>query len=327
MEREQHPYDALINAFVEMSLPRDLLICDLWIAGSLLTIFLLPQDVWFLRILFLLPLLLFIPGYTFVAVFFPAARDIDGIERIVLSLGLSIATIALLTFVLSFAPWGIRLDLPVIGVSIISAGLSIGAQYRRAKVPPGDRFAVPFHEIRPAISNAFVASGDDPQTDRILSIILLVAIAAAVIVTVSVIVVPKEGERFTEFFILGENEKTSNYPTVITAESNSSVFIGITNHEHRAINYTVEIYYQDMSVDRRTGIAILSSMDPVDRFTVDVANNQTIINPYNLVPGTAAYNRVEFLIFNETVPDDQVTGMDRMNRSYREVHLWTKVVP
>jgi hypothetical protein len=68
-------------------------------------------------------------------------------------------------------------------------------------------------------------------------------------------------------------------------------------------------------------------MDMLYRFQVPVAHNETTILPYSfVVPGTG-YNRIEFLLFNETVPDESITGMERINRSYRDLHLWLTVYP
>jgi hypothetical protein len=58
---------------------------------------------------------------------------------------------------------------------------------------------------------------------------------------------------------------------------------------------------------------------------VPVSHNQTRIIPYDIVPGKTGYNRIEFLLFNDTVPGDRTTGMDRINRSYRDLHLWVTV--
>ncbi len=50
-----------------------------------------------------------------------------------------------------------------------------------------------------------------------------------------------------------------------------------------------------------------------------------VIIPYNLSLNKTGYNRVEFLLFNETVPGPEVTGSDRINASYRDLHLWVTV--
>jgi uncharacterized membrane protein len=325
MDRMQHPYDTVINAFVLLKIPRDLLACELWLAGAILSIYLPFLNESFLRVLFGIPLVLFIPGYALIAALFPAARDIDGIERVALSFGLSIAIVPLTGLALNYTPFGIRLDPIVICLSILTVGLCLAAQYRRARLPAEERFFVPFHEMLQAVTDEFFKKPGSSRTDRILSVILLIAILAAVATTVYVIVVPKEGEKFTEFFILGEKQKAADYPTHLITGMNSSLFIGIGNHEYRTVNYTVETYVTNMSFDERTNTSSLESMALLDRYTVSVPYNETVIRPYFFTPATTTFNRVDFLLFNETVPDRRVTGLDRINQSYRDLHLWVTV--
>jgi uncharacterized membrane protein len=308
-----------------MKVPRDLLACELWLACALLAIYLPYLNESFLRILFGVPLVLFIPGYALIAALFPAARDIDGIERVALSFGLSIAIVSLTGLVLNYTPWGIRLDPIVTCLSILTIGLCLAAQYRRARLPEEERFVAPFRKIYEEISFEFLPREGSSRTDRILSLVLLVAIIAAVGTTVYVIVVPKEGEKFTEFFILGEEQKAADYPTRLMVGTNASLFIGIGNHEYRTVNYTVETYFVNMSFDERTNTSTLDRMSRLDRFTVPVSHNQTIINPYSFTTATTGFNRMEFLLFNATVPDERIQGMDRINQSYRDLHLWVAV--
>lgn len=316
----------MVAAFATTRVPRDLLACVLWLIGALFCIYVPVLNESFLRILFGIPLVLFIPGYALIAALFPAARDLDGIERIALSFGLSIAVVPLTGLVLNYTPWGIRLDPIIVSLSLITVSLCLLAQYRRTQVPEEERFVVPFQEIRNSLVTEFFPPSGSSRTDRILSVILLVAIVGAVATTVFVIVVPKEGEKFTEFFILGEKQKAADYPTRLLAGTNSSLFIGIGNHEYRPVNYTVETYFMKMTFDEKTNTSTLHAMDRIDRFMVQVAHNQTIIQPYTLVPvADGDYNRLEFLLFNETVPDDGITGTERINQSYRDLHLWVSV--
>jgi uncharacterized membrane protein len=325
MERMQHPYDTLIDAFALMKIPKDLLACELWHVGALLCIYVPYLNESFLRVLFGIPLVLFIPGYALIAALFPAKQDIDGIERVALSFGLSIAVVPLVGLALNYTPWGIRLDPIVVCLSILTIGLCLAAQYRRARLSPEDRFVVPFRELQKSVTDEFVNPPGSSRTDRILSIILLIAIIAAIATTVFVIVIPKEGEKFTEFFILGENQKAADYPTRLMTGETGSLFVGIGNHEYRPINYTVETYFMNMNFDESTNTSTLESMELLDRYRVSVPDNRTVIQPYSFTPMTTNPNRVEFLLFNETVPDDQVEGMDRINQSYRDLHLWITV--
>ncbi|MCK9580517.1 MAG: DUF1616 domain-containing protein [Methanoregula sp.] len=325
MEPAQHPYDTLAAAFANGKIPRDLLACELWLLCAIFSIYLPVLNESALRIIFGMPIVLFIPGYALIAALFPAAEDIDGIERVALSFGLSIAIVPLAGLALNYTPWGIRLDPIITCLAILTVGLCFAAQYRRARLPLKEQFSVPFRKILQEVKDEFFPKNDSSRTDRILSLILLIAIIAAVGTTVYVIVVPKEGEKFTEFFILGEKQKAADYPARLVPGVNSSLFIGIGNHEYRQVNYTVETYLLQMTFNETTNTSTLVSMNLLNRFTVPVAHNETAITPYSFAPETTDVNRLEFLLFNETVPDDRVRGMDRINESYRDLHLWITV--
>ena len=282
--QEPHPYDTILEAFASTKIPTDIALCYIWIAATLLCIYLPILDDSFLRVLFGIPMVLFIPGYALIAALFPGARDIDSIERIALSFGLSIAVVPLIGLALNYTPWGIRLDPVVIVVCLLTIVLCLFAQYRRARLLPEERFVLPLDTIRQSLSRAFFPGGIS-RLDRIISLLLLIAIIAAVATTLYVIVVPKEGEKFTEFFILGEKGKAADYPSRLSAGSNTSLFIGIGNHEYRNLTYTVETYLVNMSFDENTNTSSLLAMERLDRFTVPLAHNQTITLPYTFSTG------------------------------------------
>ena len=138
--QEHHPYDTIFEAFATTKIPLDLAICYVWLAATLLCIYLPVLNDSFLRVLFGIPMILFIPGYALIAALFPGTRDIDGIERTALSFGLSIAIVPLTGLALNYTPWGIRLDPVVISLSILTIGLCLIAQYRRARLVTGGAF-------------------------------------------------------------------------------------------------------------------------------------------------------------------------------------------
>ncbi len=97
-----------------------------------------------IRIILGLPLVLFLPGYALIATLFPRKNDLDGIERIALSFGLSIAITPLLGLGLNYTPFGIRLTPILIVLSVFTILLAIGAYVRRNRIPEEDRFVVDF---------------------------------------------------------------------------------------------------------------------------------------------------------------------------------------
>ena len=77
--------------------------------------------------------------------------------------------------------------------------------------------------------------------DRILSIILIVAILGAMGTLGYVIATPKAGERFTEFFVLGLEGKAIDYPRELKVGKEGRVIVGIINREHETVSYRLEV--------------------------------------------------------------------------------------
>ncbi|WP_342677768.1 DUF1616 domain-containing protein [Methanofollis sp. UBA420] len=200
------------------------------------------------------------------------------------------------------------------------------AHWRRAVVPAEKRFVVPFREMA-AEAKADLFPENQSRTDRTLSIILVLAILLAIATTLYVLAVPKEGEHFTEFYILGPGGKATDYPTAFAAGSNQSVIIGIGNHEYRDITYTVEVLLTSQAFDPTTNTSSLRDMEIIDRFAVTVPHNQTAEVPFPFTVERTDMNRLDFILFNETVPSDSVWGKDRLDAAYRDLHLWIGVRP
>ena len=279
-----------------------------------------------LRILFGVAMVLFIPGYALIAALFPARDDLDGIERVALSFGLSIAVSPLIGLALNYTPWGIRLDPILTSLTLFTLAMVGIAWYRRLLLPAGERFSVPAREMLGAARNELF----DPEAtplDRGLSALLLVSIVVAVATTAYVIAVPKEGEHFTEFYILGPGGKAADYPTDFPAASTRSLIIGVGNHEYREIPYTVEAFALNQTFDTTTNTSTIHTVERLDRFVVTVPHNETEEIPWEFAVPSTAYNRIEFLLYNETVPGEDIMGQDRINASYRDLHLWVRVRP
>ncbi len=73
---------------------------------------------------------LFIPGYALVQLLFPK-KEMDIVERIALSIGLSLAVVPLVGLLLNYSPWGIRLDPIVASMSALSIVLAVASVYRK----------------------------------------------------------------------------------------------------------------------------------------------------------------------------------------------------
>ncbi len=234
-------------------------------------IYIFPDSV--LRTVLGLPFLLFFPGYLAIAALFPRSDDLDSIERVALSFGLSIAITPLIGFGLNYTPWGIRLDPILFSISAFNIIVALVALQRRVSVLEP---YVPFDPLR----NLQRIWGDfqkERGLDKALSVILALSILSSVVALAYVIAFPREGESFTEFYVLGPDGKASGYPSDLYYTENATVILGLANHEHRAVNYTIVIWLVDMSfVDEETRVHELYYFDtvrpdePLEHVPVDI---------------------------------------------------------
>lgn len=198
----------------------------------ILIITFLPSNV--LRVILGLPLVLFFPGYILMTALFPRRSALDSIERVALSFGLSIAVVPLIGLILNYTPWGISLYPILISLMTFIVVISIVAWYRRRRVPKVERFTISLTlNLAPWSGQSFV--------DKILSTILIAAILGSIGTLGYAIATPKVGERFTEFYVLGLEGKTTYYPEELTVGEEGRVILGIINREHEAVNYQVEV--------------------------------------------------------------------------------------
>jgi uncharacterized membrane protein len=304
--------------------PADIAAALAWTALALLSVYLPGINATPFRVALGLPLLLFVPGYVLIAALFPRNDDLDWLERVALSFGLSIAVVPLVGLVLNYTPWGIRLDPVLAALSLVVVALSVAAMARRLALPAGERLTVPLGETA-AQARAELFPAGQPRLDRYLSVLLLVSIAAAVGTTAFVIAVPKEGEHFSEFYILGANGKAADYPTAFAAGTPQWVTVGVGNHEYRDVTYTVETHAFNQTFDPVTNTSSVDRSTLLDAYRVTLPHNQTDERRVNFTVPDRNYNKIEFLLFNETVPAPSVTGQARVNASERDLHLRVKV--
>lgn len=75
--------------------------------------------------------ILFLPGFMLVSVLYPRGREIDELERVALSIGLSLAIVPLVGLVLNYTPWGITLTPIMISLAFFSEALAFSAFVRK----------------------------------------------------------------------------------------------------------------------------------------------------------------------------------------------------
>lgn len=315
------------------------------------------------RIVLGLPFVLFFPGYAFVALLFPerhrrytvergpgggeeeeVEEGIDALERVALSLGLSIAVVPLIGLGLNYTPWGIRLTPILVSVSGFILVCLAAAAWRRAQLDPDERFRVAFVvAIRPWSERSAL--------DKVLTVALAASILAAVGTLGYVLLNPRPGEAFTEFYVLGSEGKAAGYPRNLTPGEEATVTIGVRNHEHREVSYVVEAWLADQPREANaSGNASVRSLYFLERWTKTLPSLPTRIEAGE--PYEPQYERnwtfslqrngtwkLSFVLYGEGLGGDvplrpdldrgrDYAGTDledRWRASYRSLHLWVTV--
>ncbi|ELY62810.1 DUF1616 domain-containing protein [Natrinema versiforme] len=324
-----------------------------------------------LRVPLGLVFVLFVPGYAFIAALFPEAGEspvsadeasssvnsesmtddadsdgwyasmttqsgIDGVERVALSFGLSIAIVPLIGLVLNFTPWGIRLVPIIISVSGFTLIATAVAASRRQALPVEERFQVPYREWYAAGRAELLEP--DTRADAALNVLLVLSVVLAAGSVGYAVTVPPDGEQFSSIYLLTENDDgelvADDYPTEFVQGESQEVIVGIDNHEQETTEYTVVVLEQDVEVvENETATSegeanttvnetIVQDQRELDRFSTTIAHNESWHQPYDLEPTMSGEDqRIVWLLF----PGGDVPPEPSMADTEYSVHLWVNV--
>lgn len=256
----------------------------------------------FLRTYMGVILVLFLPGYALTGALFPAKKDIDGIERAAISFGLSISIAPILGLSLNYSNWGIR-EIPLLTeFSIFTLLMCVIAYYRRRLLSETEVFGVSFKKCYLSMK-ARVLEKPESKTDKVIAFIFVLSMLASIGSLAYIIGNPKEGEHFTEFYILGNNSTIGDYPTEFVQGEKGTVTVGIINHEYRPMDYTIDVRLENRSL-------------PESQKQISLGNNMAWEEPVTFTPPLKGKNmKLEFLLFNET----------EKTIPYRNLNLWINV--
>ncbi|MCP4536813.1 MAG: DUF1616 domain-containing protein [Chloroflexi bacterium] len=255
----------------------------------------LPPPLPTLRLLLGLFFVLFAPGYTLQASLFPCSDDLGDPERLALSFGLSIAIVPPIALILDNLPWGLRLWPIVAAEGLFIIICSLIAWMRRRWLSEGDRFVL---VVAVDVKEWWVVQD---RTNRILYGILVGALLIAVVSVIIIVVLPKSGEHFTEFYILGPEGLAENYPREVVVGQTVAVTVGIANREGVQADYQVFIVSEDL---------LIGYSEPV-----------------YLKPGETGEQLVSFtpVVAGDDVEVTFLLSREGVEGTYRSLRLWLKV--
>ena len=287
----------------------------------------------------------FVPGYALVAALFPSGNDpvthntvddgdssdigprssafaprdtsLSGVERLVLSLGSSVAILSLLALVTNYTPWGVRL-LPVL---LLGSGFTLGttviAVVRRRRLDPETRFSVPYRRWYVAARTKLI---DPPsRADRALNVLLAVTVVFAVGSVGFTMASPPRGEQFSEVSIATETDDgdlgTDDFPSELAPDESETFVVSVDNREQRTVDYTVVVVEQRSGDTNET----VTDQREVERFEFRLERGQSWNRPHDISPAaTGDTVRFAWLVY----VDGNVPATPSLENADYSTHVW-----
>ena len=276
----------------------DLVTISIWTIATSISIIAIPENV-YIRTILAVPMILFIPGYLLAAVLFPRKDDVGSlVERIAMSLGLSIVVISILGFLLNLT-FGIKLVPILITICLYTIVLIFIISYRREKLSEDIQFSIQYHRMYGAISDWLKPKN---RMDYMATIILIFIVTLTISMVYYTVAIPKIGERFTEFYILDSSGEMNNYSTNLKLNSPATWLVSVTNREYELTNYTVQVV-----IDKNILVSRQLTLDHNQRWEKNIT----------LIPDKESTNeKLEFLLFKE----------NNFTTPYRSLYLWIKTM-
>lgn len=131
--------------------------------------------------------------------------------------------------------------------------------------------------------------------------IILALILLGMLGMLGYILTHPQGEKFTEFYILGTSGKATDYPEELTVGEEGRVIVGIVNHEFEPVTYRIEVDIDGVSNNEVKPVALEHSekWEELVAFTPQrIGDNQ----------------KVEFLLYRQG-----------QTEAYQTLHLWVDV--
>lgn len=285
----------------------------------LIAVFLLPSNS--LRIILGIPFLTFFPGYSLLAAIFPYQKKIDFLEVITLSIGMSIAVTSLLWIALNYTGWGINTLSQLVTLEGFIIVMSVITFFRKPKY---EKQWKPLRLID-ILSKFQVKS----KVDTFFAVIVCLSIVSFLGILGFTAASPKNGEKYTEFYILGSDGQAKKYPVEFvldnddidriiysdgTVESQSikdTVILGVVNHEQKTLDYNLTILVNNEPV------RIIYDNDIAESISgLTLKNEEKWEQKVGFIPTDIGDNqKVEFLL----------TAANGETRNVNSLHFWINV--
>jgi len=270
------------------------------------------------------------PGYAVTAALFPRAHGADpqsgrmvearvsGVERVALSMGLSVGIVPLVGLVLNFTTWGVRPVPVLVALSVLTVAATAIAAGRRLALPTEARFSVP---VGKWWTSGWAWILDQPtRRDRVLNLVLAVLVVTSLAGFAYGVAVPRTGETFTELSLLTRDATgdlvADEYPTEFEPGGSQQIVVAVGNHERKDVTYSIVVELQRVDANGE-----IDQEAELDRFDLSVPANETRYHEHAIMPGMRGTDlRLIYLLYRTEPPPDPSA-----ENAYRSVHIWISV--
>ena len=237
-------------------------------------------------------LILFLPGYGFVAMIYPRIKDISSAYRLIFSFGISYLLTAVIALALDYTSYGNNYDYILLILSLLTVIFTLIALLIRWRVPCDDRFFV--DSITPGTGNRNMYG--------VIILAVVVLLLAVPSYTWMYTANNTSVKGYSEFYVLGPNgTNITNYPDNLTYGENGTVTIVLVNHENTNTSYQI------VTTSNKT---IINTMN----LTLQANEKREI--PYNFTAGESGMKKLEFLLYK--LPD--------LDNVYESAGFWLNIV-
>ncbi|WP_254538907.1 DUF1616 domain-containing protein [Halomarina litorea] len=288
-----------------------------------------------LRVLLTLPVLFFLPGYSLAAAAFPRVapthrgsqgpslldrvqqptQGIDHVERAALGFGLSFALLPIVGLLVAATPGPVSARGSVVALTVVTALFAVVAAVRRWRLDPEERYTLPFGTWESTLGG----SGGS-ALDAALSVVLALAILAAMGAGALAIAAPQDGTSFTNYGIGTINDSgefvAADYPTEWQSGEPRNMAFQVVNHEDERVNYTVVVQMQRISEDGR-----VVELAELDRFNESIGDDRSWTQEHRIQPPLNGDRLQVVYLFYKGDPPSTPT---RFNAD-EYVYFWTNV--
>ncbi len=185
----------------------------------------------FFRVALGLIYLLFAPGYALQAALLPRRDQLASLDRLALSMGLSLAILPFLGLLLDGQIFLWQSTLFLTGFTLLAGAVAL---YRRSRLAGKE---VQARETEVSLRGEWL-SLKGPQK-ALLTLILLAVLSGLGLVLLTLFS-PTPGKHFTEFSLLSNSNIAENYPLEVRAGQPFTLKAGVRNQEGRAVTYTIQ---------------------------------------------------------------------------------------